>query len=469
MCSTLAGRVGIVLGGWTLALYFLTFLVVRQHYREFPPHYDSIGLFADLFELLNLAPTFDMPLLLPKAFGTGLTWLQPAYALALAWAPIKSPEALVSLNVVLLLAAQAAIVTYGRTFGWGPLRQVVAATLPIVPGALYAWDGGIQDLRRDVQLVLLAVAILFLSLAYVTSPDWRRGLALGILVGLAQWARDNAASVILLVALPAIVLAVVRARRTGGDAALLRLAAVPVAIFLLIVVPYYAVTLPGTIVRYAETVWGIGESRVESLLAFWNMPFNVLLGGDSRLSGRVRVALVTSALLAAAVGTTYVLWRRRVVLVDRRWLREPAYALLLASGAWIVVAVFLYTTVVLGYGARWHGVPFLPIMVGIVALLVGLTGAVRLDPAADPRIGPLVVGVACALLAALGPAPDGVEPAEGRRRRGDQRRSAPPPPRSAPAPAADRSRSWRTIRSAATTSASTPRSTTSRTWSSSSA
>ena len=128
------------------------------------------------------------------------------------------------------------------------------------------------------------------------------------------------------------------------------------------------------------------------------MPFNVLLGGDSRLSGRVRVALVTSALLAAAVGTTYVLWRRRVVLVDRRWLREPAYALLLASGAWVVVAVFLYTTVVLGYGARWHGVPFLPIMVGIVALLVGLTGAVRLDPAADPRIGPLVVGVGCAVL-----------------------------------------------------------------------
>ena len=177
--QTLAGRVGIVLGGWTLALYFLTFLVVRQHYREFPPHYDSIGLFADLFELLNLAPTVDVPLLLPKAFGTGLVLVAAGLRSALAWAPIKSPEALVSLNFVLLLAAQAAIVTYGRTFGWGPLRQVVAATLPIVPGALYAWDGGIQDLRRDVQLVLLALAILFLSLAYVTSPDWRRGLALG--------------------------------------------------------------------------------------------------------------------------------------------------------------------------------------------------------------------------------------------------------------------------------------------------
>ena len=395
---SLVGVVPVAVGGWTLALYLLTFLVVRQHYREYPPHYDSIGLFADLFQLLNWVPIYGVSFLLPHAFSTGLSWLQPAYALVLSWAPIKSPEALVSLNFVLLLAAQAAIVTYGRTFGWGRLRQVVAATLPVVPGALYAWDGGIEDLRRDVQLVLLAQAILFLSLAYVTSPGWRRGVALGILVGLAQWSRDNAASVILIVALPAVVLAVNRAGRSGGIGALLRLGAVPIVVCTAIVVPYYAVTLPGTIGRYTVTVWGVGEGRVESLLAFWNMPFNVLLGGDSRLSGRVRVALVTAALLAAAVATVDVLRRRRVVHVERRWLHEPGYALLLASGAWVVAAVFFYNTVVLGYGARWHGVPFLPIAVGLVALMVGLTGAVRLDPEADPWLGPLVVAVGCAVL-----------------------------------------------------------------------
>ena len=32
-----------------------------------------------------------------------------------------------------------------------------------------------------------------------------------------------------------------------------------------------------------------------------------------------------------------------------------------ASGAWVVAAVFFYNTVLLGYGARWHGVPFLSI------------------------------------------------------------------------------------------------------------
>jgi hypothetical protein len=397
------GSVALAVGGWTLVLYLLTFLVVRQHYLEYPPHYDSIGLFANLFEIFNNVQRHGASSAIPGAFKSGLSWLQPAYALALSWAPIKSPEGLVSLNFVLLLAAQATIVSYGRTFGFSPLRQVVAATVPVVPGALYAWDGGIQDLRRDVQLILLALAILFMSLAYVTSPDWRRGAALGLLVGLAQWSRDNAAAVILIVGMPAVVLAMVQSRHRGGIAGLVRLATPPLAIFLLIALPYYAATLPLTIERYRTSVWGVGESRVESLLAFWNMPFNVLLGGDSRISGRVRVALVTVGLLTAALATTYQLWRRQIVHLNHDYLRQPAYALLLASGIWVVLAVFLYNTLLLGYGARWHGVPLLPIMVGIVAMMIGLTGAVRRKPGADSHLVRLVVGVGCAILVIAAP------------------------------------------------------------------
>jgi hypothetical protein len=396
-------NVALAVGGWTLALYLLTFLVVRQHYLEYPPHYDSIGIFAGLFEIFNDVRRHGAVYVVPTVFESGLSWLQPAYALALSWAPIKAPEALVSLNFVLLLGAQAAIVTYGRIYRFSHLRQVVAATMPVLPGALYAWDGGIQDLRRDIQLILLALAILFMSLAYITSPDWKRGAALGVLVGLAQWSRDNAAAAILIVAVPSLVLALIRSQRSGGIVELCRLMIVPLGIFLLIALPYYAVTLPSTIERYRTSVWGVGESRVESLLAFWNMPFNVLLGGDSRLSGRVQVALVTVALLATALATAYVLWRSRIVRINREYLGQPAYAILLASGAWVVVAVFLYNTLLLGYGARWHGVPFLPIMVGIISMLIGLTGLVRREPRAHSRLGPLVVGVGCAILLVSAP------------------------------------------------------------------
>ncbi|HZO24406.1 MAG TPA: hypothetical protein VFH48_00255 [Chloroflexota bacterium] len=403
LARPLAGTVGIALSSWTLALYGLTFLVVHQHYREYPPHYDSIGLFAGLFEILNETRRHGIAHVLPTAFGTGLTWLQPAYALALWWAPIKTPEGLVSLNFLLLLAAQAAIVAFGRTHGFSRLRQVVSATIPVVPGALYAWDGGIQDLRRDVQLVLLALAILFLSLAYVRSPGLGQGVCLGMLVGLAQWSRDNAAAIIVIASLPAIVLAIVRCRGSGGIRTLARFAVVPIGVFLAIALPYYAETLPMTIERYRTNVWGVGESRVESLLAFWNMPLNVLLGGDSRLSGRVRVALVTAALLFGALAAVYALWRARFVTIRREHLRDPAYATLLASGAWVVVAVFLYNTLLLGYGARWHGMPFMPIMVGVVAMMLGLAGAVRRAPVGDSRLVPLVVAVGCLALLIAAP------------------------------------------------------------------
>ena len=59
-----------------------------------------------------------------------------------------------------------------------------------------------------------------------------------------------------------------------------RLAIVPLSVFLLVAAPYYGFSLPATIERYAISVWGIGESRLESLLAFWNMPFSMLSGGD---------------------------------------------------------------------------------------------------------------------------------------------------------------------------------------------
>jgi len=343
---------------------------------------------------------------LAGAFASGTSWLLPAYGLALAWAPVRAPEWLVSLNFLLLLVAQAAIVAYGRTFAFSRLRQVFTALLPLMPGALYAWDGGLEDLRRDVQLILLALAVLFLSLAYVSAPTRWRGLALGLLVGLAQWSRDNAASVIAMVALPAIVLTVVRARQGGGLGSLVRLATLPLGVFVLLAVPYYAITLPLTIERYRTSVWGIGESRVESLLAFWSMPVSVLLGGDPRLSGRLRVAFVTAGLLLAGLAALGTLIRTRAVTFDTTRLKQPGSALLLASGGWVVLAVVLYNTLLLGYGARWHGVPFLPIYVGLVAIMAGLLGAVRRasdSPSTNGRTVGLVAGAGCMLLVLSAP------------------------------------------------------------------
>jgi hypothetical protein len=79
-------------------------------------------------------------------------------------------------------------------------------------------------------------------------------------------------------------------------------------------------------------------------------------------------------------------------------LKVPGSALLLVSGAWVIVAVVLYNTVLLGYGARWHAVPFLPTEVGLVAVMVGLLGAVTRTPGIDDRIVTRLAWAGCALL-----------------------------------------------------------------------
>jgi hypothetical protein len=85
-------------------------------------------------------------------------------------------------------------------------------------------------------------------------------------------------------------------------------------------------------------------------------------------------------------------------------LRESGSVLLLASGAWVIVAVLLYNSVLLGYGARWHAMPYLPIAVGLAALLVGALGAIEWRPGADRRLASWIVAAIGVALLASAPA-----------------------------------------------------------------
>ena len=389
--------------GWTSVLFALTFVAVRRYYEQHLPHYDSIGSYGFMFGVVNAARTNGIGHAVVTASEWPTTWLHGFYALLLAWLPgVRSPEVLVSLNFLLLLIAEASIVVCVRGFGYGPLRQVAAALLPAVPGVAYVWDGGIQDLRRDPQLVLLLMACLFLSIAYVRAPSWRKGLALGVVVGLAQWSRDNAAAMIVLAAVPAGVMALLRYGRGGRWGELLRLGSLPVSVFLAFAVPYYALTLPHTLERYRSVVWGIGEDRLASLLAFGDAPVAVLLGGDGRYGGTPAVAWITALLLLsqAAIGGLLVAYGVARVVPGR--LRHGAGRALILSGLFMMGAVILYTTLGLGYGARWHAMPFLPVSVGVVAVLAGLLAAVEPGPRARARYPLAVAAVAAGAVGLAG-------------------------------------------------------------------
>lgn len=384
---------GAVLGG-TLLLYAAMVAVVERHYATHLPHYDSIGSYVQMWQLADRVhdPAWGIGGILSNGLGP-TSWLIPLWGILTAWVPYRSPAVLVSLNVACLLVAQASIVTWGRTHSLSGRRIVVLAFLPLIPGMMSGWDGGIQDLRRDPQLVLLLTALLFLSLAYVEGPNVLRGLCLGAIVGLCQWSRDNAAPMILLVGLPAAIAAV----RCRGIRGLFVAAAWPLLTAVPMLGVYYWVAGEQIAWRYLNTVWGVGYDRWGSLLAWWAAPWHVLLGDavpyarTSPEGGQVTLALLVGLAATLLVGVA----TRNVV---RRHGLSSSLTLLL-SGAWVILAVTLYTTLGIGYGPQFNAVPFLPISVGWTAILAGLLGLVRWR--GSDRTGALVAGtIALGILAA---------------------------------------------------------------------
>jgi len=99
-------------------LFALIFLVVRRHYAESLPHFDSMGSFTLVWQTMNIVEASGYREGLAFVAGTSTGWLQPLFALLVAGWPFRTPEAVVVLNVGLLLLTQLAIVNYGRAHGF---------------------------------------------------------------------------------------------------------------------------------------------------------------------------------------------------------------------------------------------------------------------------------------------------------------------------------------------------------------
>ena len=370
---------------FTGVMAVITMLQVRAYYLTHLPHFDSIGAYTYAFNVMNTTVTRGRLAGVILAAQSNLSWLEPFYAIPFSWLPNRSPGILVSLNFVLMALTQLAMADWLRLNGYSRRHQLVILLLPFLPGALYAWDGGLPDWRRDAQLNILLIGDFFLALAYVQRPTAWRGIALGVLVGLTQLSRDNALSMVALVVFPAIVAAFVSALRTAhgradlAGRALLGIAWRPILVFLLLALPYYLMTWEATLFRYTYMVWGPGEDRLRSLMQFWTAPADVLLGGSTMFNGKAGVAEITRLMLLVGLAMVVILLVTRLVSLSAGVVTKRRSQILLASGGFVVVAVILYNTVGLGYGAQYHGVPFFPVLVGMTAMFAGLTDLVRVS------------------------------------------------------------------------------------------
>jgi hypothetical protein len=371
---------------FTVTTAVVTAFQVRDYYLVHLPHFDSIGGYLNAFNVMNITTTQGRIPGIIAASKSSLGWLQPFYALPFSWLSYRAPAGLILLNFVLMALIQLTILDWARLNGYSRRHQIVLLLLPYIPGALYTWDGGLQDWRRDAQLNILLIGDLFLSLAYVQRPTAWRGVALGALVGLTQLSRDNAITMVALVVFPAVVMAFGAALREAGGRAsqagrsLVQIAWRPIVVFLLIASPYYAVTWRATLIRYTTVVWGPGEDRLASLERFWTSPYDVLMGGTAAFNGHPGVAEVTKWLLLVWLGVVVAALVTRIIHPSAGLFTRRRSRVLLASGLFVIAAVILYNTLGLGYGAQYHGVPFFPVLVGMTAVFAALTDLVKASP-----------------------------------------------------------------------------------------
>src|SRR5436190_1728188 len=169
MTSTIPGALVSSLGlAWlfTLTTAVITSFQVRDYYLVHLPHFDSIGAYLYAFNVMNTTVTQGRLPGIMLAAQNNLGWLEPFYALPFSWLPNRTPALLITMNFVLMALTQATIADWGRLNGYSRRHQLVLLLLPFLPGALYAWDGGLPDWRRDAPLNILLIGDLFLSLAY---------------------------------------------------------------------------------------------------------------------------------------------------------------------------------------------------------------------------------------------------------------------------------------------------------------
>jgi hypothetical protein len=390
--------------GLTTAFYLITFGIVRDHYAVQLPHYDSIGSYLYMFNVMNVAEQQGFEAGAAAARLWSISWLHPFYALLLSWTSLRLPEWLVSLNFVLLFVAQLCIVHSLRAFGLSALHQVSLSMLPVLPGVLYVWDGGLQDLRRDPQMIVLLTGLAFLGLAYVYHPSWRKGVAVGLVMGFTQWSRDNALSMIAIILLPAVAIGLADVWRRRDWLKAVRLAWLPLLVFAVVAVPYYRATLGITFFRYQYVVWGIGEDRLASLQTFWHAPLDLFFGGlplGARLGAGSDVGWSTFAyVLACCVALGVLLALSAIRLRPARLVRQPGLSLI-ASGVFINVAVVLYTTIGLGYGPQFHTWPFAPAVIGSLLIIAGCSTGIERWSVAGWRRGVVLATLSAFLVAAL--------------------------------------------------------------------
>lgn len=346
----------------SIFLYATAYFLVNRYYSIGLPYYDSVGSYWNMFSIMNTTRESGIIDGIRLASDYSLSWLQSFFAVIASFILPKTPHALMLLNFICLGIAQISIYQYIRVVGFVKEKAITLALLPLLPGALWSWYGGYIDMRRDASFVSLLTATFFAFAVYLNKPTVKRGIATGILIGLTQWSRGNAAPYIVIILVSVLVgyLYFVPNKKKVSIVRSLLITAISTFVLLL---PYYAFNIHAILAKYLYGSWALGENRLLSL-GFVVSSFPMLLLGTSKATAKI-----SAYFFIAFVIISIVVVRDKKLFFGK--IRHEIKPLVLA-GFIIILATIFFNGVILGFNRFAGAIPNYPILVGIYSISIAV-------------------------------------------------------------------------------------------------
>jgi hypothetical protein len=382
----------------TALFHAITYLRVQRIYAEHLPHYDSIGQYTFMFRVMNVfredgfSPALDMVL------NYHLSWLQGFFALLGAFFLSATPESVQLYNTLAVFAFTTSVYVAARAAGAGEIKAFMLSLIVFLPDALYAWEGGFMDLRRDGSFFCLLGSTFFLFFASVWKPSVLKSTAFGVAAGLTVLSRGSAVFTLISIMAPiwgVWALWMLYARSLRG---LLKIT-LPAALAFAIIAGaniYYTSGL--TMGRYRDpyTAYMVSDDAMLALRAHWTKPISITFGRIWQLGGDPD-AMVTLAFLLMFVAFAAVLWFTNKIKIGAGT-QKGKFILMALAGAWaLIITEFLLIFVIkmkpLDY---WqNSFPFYPAMLVFLSAFFGIGGSMSFTEKAGRFARGITVSALC--------------------------------------------------------------------------
>lgn len=256
----------------------LAYYYVAVFYRNNLPHYDSIGSYTVMFEIINSFHAEGFAAAFSKSLTFWLSWLQSLFALFGAFFLSTTPEGLQLLNSIALLAFMLGVYAAAKSYDLSETKAFLLALMVFLPDVFYDWWGGVIDMRRDFTFVSFLGATFFMFFALVRKPGRAKSVMLGLLAGLTVYSRDASIFFLAIVMGPIVLAWLVCDWRRSLLQKLQRL--LPAfAAAMVMVLPWLYANIGLALARRLDpfVMYGTGD-RWESFMSHWAKPLALMFG-----------------------------------------------------------------------------------------------------------------------------------------------------------------------------------------------